>query len=61
VVETIRHFFGICGEGHPNVFYILGALPILVAVRYYSSRIFGGVTLVLKTSLKRLGSFFRLN
>jgi hypothetical protein len=23
-IETIKHFFGFCGEGHLNIFHIIG-------------------------------------
>lgn len=30
VIETIKHFFGFCGEGHTNIFSLMLGLPLLV-------------------------------
>lgn len=37
MIDILKHMFGLCGEGHPNILYISGAVVILY--RYYINMI----------------------
>ena len=39
MVEFLKHFFGICGEAHPNLFTILFATPVVSYLSYSFYRI----------------------
>ena len=52
MVETIKHVLGVCGEGHPNLFYLLGLTPLLVLVRTHIYRWFTICRLVVKNYLR---------
>ena len=29
MIEIIRHMFGLCGENHPSILYLLGVTPFV--------------------------------
>lgn len=33
MIEFLRHAFGLCGEGHPSIFFALGLGPFLMLIR----------------------------
>ena len=42
MIESLRHFFGLCGEPHPNAFWLFGSLPFLGGLAtYFKARYFG--------------------
>lgn len=49
MIEFFRHSFGVCGEGHPSLFYALGLTSVIIYCKNYIR----GVILSLKTLLKR--------
>jgi hypothetical protein len=50
MVETIKHLFGFCGEGHPNLLLGLGVAQFVVFKTYFKN-FFKYITLCLKTFL----------
>jgi hypothetical protein len=54
MIESLKHFFGICGDGHPSILTI-GIIPILfwTRVKFF----FNFFILHLKILLKRVQSF----
>ena len=54
MVEFFKHFFGLCGDGHPSVLTLLGATPFLVIFWDKIKLAFGFFKLSLKNFLKRL-------
>jgi hypothetical protein len=34
MVETLKHLFGCCGEGHPNLLVLFGLTPFVVFKNY---------------------------
>jgi len=37
MIEILRHAFGLCGDSHPTIFYLLGAAPVLFMSGYFKS------------------------
>ena len=35
MIEFLRHFFGLCGEPHPNALWTLSSLPFLGGLACY--------------------------
>lgn len=52
--EAFKHFFGLCGEGHPSFLYACGLMPFLIwfkgTFKFYYHLIISSV----KNFLKRL-------
>lgn len=46
MIEFFKHSFGLCGDGHPSLLYVLGIIPFLRIIRIK-------VVLYLKSFLKR--------
>jgi hypothetical protein len=57
MIEIIRHTFGLCGEGHPSLFCMLGLGPVFLIMRSYASMIIS----IIKLGLKRVYTFLRYN
>ena len=53
MVEILRHMFGLCGEGHPSIWYLLGITPALFFLRTYFMGVWRGVKTVAKSYLRR--------
>lgn len=48
MVEIFRHLFGVCGDGHPSLLYLLGVTPALIYLRNRISIFFRNIRLILK-------------
>jgi hypothetical protein len=33
MIEFLRHTFGLCGDGHPSILYLLGIVPFLSFIK----------------------------
>jgi len=51
MIEILRHTFGLCGDGHPSILYLLGILPFL---NFIKTKIILG----LKNYLKQIYLYF---
>jgi len=51
MIEILKHSFGLCGDGHPNILYFLGIIPLVSFIRT-------NIVLRLKIYLKQIYSYF---
>jgi len=61
MIEIIRHTFGLCGEGHPSLLYMLGLGPVFLMMKSYIGIVFSKLTSIIKLGLKQAYTFLRCN
>jgi hypothetical protein len=52
--EAFKHFFGLCGEGHPSFLYTCGLIPFLLWFKGTIRLYYRLTILSVKSFLKRL-------
>lgn len=48
MIEFFKHLFGFCGDGHPNIVYLLGLTPFVFIIKTYFNLTISGVRKFLK-------------
>lgn len=60
MIEVLKHFFGVCGDGHVNIFTILGLSASACLIRCYVKYYYDTLKVYVKTCLSFLNvNFFR--
>ena len=53
MIEALKHFFGLCGDGHPSLLYMCGLAPFFLLFKSTIKLYYNLTISYLKNSLRR--------